>query len=297
MSILVLGGAGMLGHKMTQTLRRRFADTACTIRGSLSDPFYGRIELFGQDPVVENVDAMDWPALERMLRERRPDVIVNCIGIIKQRGEANSAIPSITINSLLPHKLAAVAAAWGGRVIHFSTDCVFSGQRGRYTETDQSDAEDLYGKSKYLGEVVEGNALTLRTSIIGRELSNFRSLLEWFLSQNGGTVRGFKRVFYSGVTTNYLAGVVADVIERFPRMSGLYQVTSNTISKYDLLCLARDAFDLNVEIVPEENEYSDRSMVGDRFNAATGLICPDWPELMAQLADDPTPYADWRKEK
>lgn len=296
-SILVLGGAGMLGHKMTQTLRQRFPETACTIRGSLDDPFYSRIDLFKQGPVVENVDAMDWIALEHMLRERQPDVIVNCIGIIKQRDEANNAIPSITINSLLPHKLAATAAEWGGRVIHFSTDCVFSGKSGSYTEDSPSDAEDLYGKSKYLGEVSAANALTLRTSIIGRELSSFRSLLEWFLSQDGDTVRGFKRVYYSGVTTNHLSETVADVIERFPKLSGLYQVTSNTISKYDLLCLVRNAFGLNIEIVPDEIELSDRSMIGDRFNTATGRICPAWPELVAELADDPTPYSNWREDR
>ncbi|MCE5199485.1 MAG: SDR family oxidoreductase [Armatimonadota bacterium] len=288
--ILVLGGAGMLGHKMTQTLRRRFPDTACTIKGSLNDSFYSDIDLFKQGPVVENVDAMDWPALEQMLREQQPDVIVNCIGIIKQRDEAHSAIPSITINSLLPHKLAEAAAEWGGRVIHFSTDCVFSGKKGCYTEDDPSDAEDLYGKSKYLGEVTAANALTLRTSIIGRELSNFKSLLEWFLSQNGKTVRGFTKVYYSGVTTNHLSEVVADVIEKFPKLSGLYQVTSNTISKHDLLCLIRDAYNMSVEIVPEDDTFSDRSMIGDKFNSATGRVCPAWPELVAQLANDPTPY-------
>jgi dTDP-4-dehydrorhamnose reductase len=294
MKVLVLGGEGMLGHKMFQTLLARYPDTCCTVRGSLEEPFYRRIDLFRQGTVLEKVDAMDISALGRRLQEVKPDYIVNCVGVIKQREEAKAAVPTITLNALLPHKLAEFAAGWGGRVIHFSTDCVFSGKRGGYTEDDPSDAEDLYGKSKYLGEVTAENALTLRTSIIGRELSHFRSLLEWFLAQNGKTIRGFRRVIYSGVTTNYLARRVGDLIAGHPRLSGLFQVTSAPISKHDLLCLLRDSFRLDVEIVPDEEEVSDRSMIGDRFVRATGSVCPTWPELAADLADDPTPYGKWR---
>jgi dTDP-4-dehydrorhamnose reductase len=179
-------------------------------------------------------------------------------------------------------------------VIHFSTDCVFSGRQGNYTEDSRSDAEDLYGKSKYLGEVTTGNALTLRTSIIGRELAHFRSLLEWFLSHDGKTVRGFRRVIYSGVTTNYLSQLVGDLITDHPALSGLYQVTAPPVSKHDLLCMIRDAYHLNIDIVPDEREVSDRSMVGEKFRRATGYTSPDWPRLLKQLADDPTPYVDWR---
>jgi dTDP-4-dehydrorhamnose reductase len=294
MKVLVLGGEGMLGHKMFQTLLARYPDTCCTVRGSLEEPFYRRIDLFRQGMVLEKVDAMDLSALGRTLREIRPGFIVNCVGVIKQREEAKAAVPSLTLNALLPHKLAEYAREWGGRVIHFSTDCVFSGNRGGYTEDDPSDAEDLYGKSKYLGEVASENALTLRTSIIGRELSHFRSLLEWFLAQKGKSIRGFRRVIYSGVTTNYLSRRVGDIITDHLRLSGLYQVTSAPISKHDLLCLLRDAFKLDVTIVPDEQEVSDRGMVGDRFFKTTGYVCPAWPDLAADLADDPTPYGKWR---
>ena len=294
MKILVLGGEGMLGHKMFQTLAARYPDTCCTIRGSLEEPFYRRIDLFRQGTVLERVDAMDFTALGRKLREIAPAFIVNCVGVIKQREEAKAAVPSLTLNALLPHKLAEYAREWGGRVIHFSTDCIFSGKRGGYTEDDPSDAEDLYGKSKYLGEVTAENALTLRTSIIGRELSHFRSLLEWVLAQKGKSIRGFRRVIYSGVTTNYLSRRVGDILTDHPRLSGLYQVTSPPISKHDLLCLLRDAFKLDVTIVPDEQEASDRGMVGDRFMKATGYVCPAWPDLAADLADDPTPYGKWR---
>lgn len=284
----------MLGHKMFQVLLSRFPDTACTVRGALVDPFYAGVDLFRTGTVIERVDAMDLPALGRVLRGRKPRFLVNCIGIVKQREEAMAAVPSIAINSLLPHKLAEFAAEWGGRVVHFSTDCVFDGRRGGYTEESPSDATDLYGKSKHLGEVAAGNALTLRTSIIGRELSRFRSLLEWFLGQKGKQVRGFTRVIYSGVTTNHLAHLVADLIARHPDLSGLYQVASTPISKHDLLCLVKEAFRLDVEILPDDKEVSDRSLVGDKFRRATGYVCPEWPSLAEQLAADPTPYGEWR---
>jgi dTDP-4-dehydrorhamnose reductase len=257
-------------------------------------PFYQRINLFHQGHVIDKVDAMDYSRLHQSIDAERPHYIINCIGMIKQREASKAAIPSITLNSLLPHKLAEWAGEWGGRVIHFSTDCVFSGRDGGYSEASPSDAEDLYGKSKYLGEVAMGNALTLRTSIIGRELANFRSLLEWFLAQEGKSVRGFKRVIYSGVTTNYMADLVCRIVSEHPTLSGLYQVTSPAISKYDLLCMIRDAFQLDIEIVPDENEVSDRSMVGDAFLRATGYRSPDWPGLVAQLVNDPTPYEKWR---
>jgi len=292
--ILILGGAGMLGHKMFQHLRTRYPETWCTIRGAVTDPAFRHIALFQQGQVIEGVDAMNLPALAALLHDRQPDVIINCVGIIKQRHEAKAYIPSITINALLPHQLAEWGKDWGARIIHFSTDCVFNGKRGGYREEDFSDAEDLYGKSKYLGEVTCENAVTLRTSIIGRELSHFQSLLEWFLRQQGQTIQGFTRAYYSGVTTNYLARLVGDLITDFPQLSGRYQVTSPTIAKYDLLCLLRDAFTLPVTIMPNTEAFCDRSMYGDVFRQATGYPEPDWPSLVRELADDPTPYAVWQ---
>jgi dTDP-4-dehydrorhamnose reductase len=294
MFILILGGEGMLGHKMFQVLRQRYPDTACTIMGRLGDPLYRKIDIFRHGQVYERVDAMSFPDLERKLCEWKPAFIINCIGVVKQRVEANAPIPSITLNSLLPHTLARTAKRWNGRVIHFSTDCVFSGLRGSYTEEDFSDAHDLYGKSKYLGEVTDNNALTLRTSIIGRELSQFKSLLEWFLAQRGKSVRGYRKASYSGVTTNHLSELVADLIADYPALSGLYQVTGRTISKYDLLRLLRDAYYLDTEIVPDDEECCDRSMIGDKFQSATGYAAPPWSELVGELACDPTPYEDWR---
>jgi dTDP-4-dehydrorhamnose reductase len=294
MKIIVLGGDGMLGHKMVQVLRDKYGEVFCTLHGDPDDVLHKDIPLFRKWHVIEHFNAMDFTNIEKTLSDLAPDYIINCIGIVKQRPETNDYITSITINSLLPHRLAQLCAAWGGKLIHFSTDCVFSGKRGSYTEDDPSDAEDLYGKTKFLGEVTSENSLVLRTSIIGRELMHFQSLLEWFLRQNHQKVYGYKRAWYSGVTTIYLADLVARIITDFPRLSGLYQVTGQTLSKYDLLCMLRDAYKLDIEVLPDEKFFCDRSMKGERFLQATGYQCPSWSELTAQLANDPTPYGNWR---
>ena len=291
--VMVLGGAGMLGHKMFQVLRERFAGTFCTVREDIRKAPFDRVELLQGNDVVPGVDVTDFPAIEAILSAFRPEYVVNCVGVIKQRAEAVSPIPSITINSLLPHKLAHMAARWGGRVIHFSTDCVFSGKRGGYTEEDLSDAEDLYGKTNFLGEVAVGNALTLRTSIIGRELIEHRSLLDWFLVQNHKTVRGYRRVIYSGVTTNHLAELVGSIIHKHPAVNGLYQVASEPVSKYDLLCLLSEVYQLDVHIEPDDLQVSDRSMRCDRLREVIDYQCPPWQVLAGHLAEDTTPYETW----
>jgi dTDP-4-dehydrorhamnose reductase len=290
---MVLGGAGMLGHKMFQILREQFDGVFCTIREEIGKAPLDQVELLQGKDVVPGVDVTDFPALEAILSAFRPEFVVNCVGVIKQRPEAFSPIPSITINSLLPHKLAQVVTRWGGRVVHFSTDCVFSGKCGNYTEEDISDAVDLYGKTKFLGEVAAVNTLTLRTSIIGRELTEHSSLLDWFLAKNNKTVLGYRKVIYSGVTTNHLAELLASIIQKHPGLNGLYQVASEPISKYNLLCLLREAFALDVQIEPDDLEVSDRSMKCDRLRDAIAYKCPSWPVLANQLAEDNTPYEKW----
>ncbi len=292
--IVVLGVAGMLGHKMFQRLRAEFPGSVLGImREQAVAPPLNRVDLLQGSDVVSGVDVLDFLRLRELLEDLRPRYIVNCVGIIKQRPEVHDAVPTIAINALLPHQLAAVSGSWGGRLIHFSTDCVFSGSRGRYTESDFSDARDLYGRSKFLGEVDGPNALTLRTSIIGRELTQHRSLLDWVLSQDGGVVHGFTRAIFSGVTTNHLASLVGRVIRNHQTLQGLYQVASNPVRKYDLLCLIRDAFSLDLEVIPDSSEDCDRSMLGDRLRSAIGYQSPSWPELVTELAQDPTPYESW----
>jgi dTDP-4-dehydrorhamnose reductase len=295
MEILILGGSGMLGHKLFQYLRKRCPGTYCTIRGRINDSALRNVDLFHNGGVVENIDAGAFAALEQLILENKPKVVVNCIGIVKQRNEATRAAPSIAVNALLPHQLAELCDRWGGRLIHFSTDCVFSGEGGPYEEESFADSDDLYGCTKFLGEVATGRAITLRTSIIGRELVHRESLLEWFLRQNHKQIFGYTRAMFSGVTTNYMASVVESLAKEHSNLSGLYQVASAAISKYELLCLLRDTYRLDVEITPDPGFFCDRSMKGEKFTKATGSIPPPWPKLVADLANDDTPYDKWRQ--
>lgn len=283
----------MLGHKMFQVLGQRFPNTWCTIREP-RDLWEARgVPLLASERVLDRVEVIEPSSVEEVMRRLRPQLVVNCVGVIKQRSDATNAIPSITINALLPHRIAAVAAEWDGRLIHFSTDCVFSGSRGNYSEDDFSDAADLYGRSKFLGEVVGENALTLRTSIIGRELRYHRSLLDWFLQQNHSRISGFTQAWWSGVTTNHLAELVGDIAERHTNLSGMYQVSSGRVSKFHLLQLLRDGYGMEVEIVPDASVHCDRSLRGDRLRDAIGYACPPWDVLISQLVQDSTPYDNW----
>jgi dTDP-4-dehydrorhamnose reductase len=292
LKVLVLGGAGMLGHKVVQRLSKAPCELRWTLHGVRDDPALDPVPMLRDERAIERFDAMNSDLVESTLRSLEPTVVVNCLGLIKQRSDASAAIPSITLNSLLPHRVAELLTGWGGRLIHFSTDCVFSGRRGDYTEDDVSDAEDLYGRSKFLGEVTTGNALTLRTSIIGRELRHRQSLLDWFLAQNGQEVRGYRRVWWSGVTTNHLADLVAWIIETRSALYGLFQVSSGKISKYDLLVMIRERYGLDIEIIPDDNVSCDRSMIGRLFERTADYVCPTWPVLLDQLVSDATPYPD-----
>lgn len=208
--------------------------------------------------------------------------------------QAHDALLSITLNALFPHQLADLCAAAGARLFHISTDCVFSGHKGNYTEADISDAYDLYGRAKFLGEVNRPGCLTLRTSIIGRDFAKNDALLEWFLSQRGGKAQGYTRAIYSGFPTQTLARIIGDLIEQHPDLAGLYQVASAPISKYELLVKIRDALKLNVVVEPQADFFCDRSLSAARFVAATNYEIPIWDSMIAELANDPTPYDEWK---
>jgi dTDP-4-dehydrorhamnose reductase len=289
--VLVLGGAGMLGHKIVQVCRERF-DVWATFRGDFEH--YVSLGLIARDRVVAGVDAMRFETVEQALREVRPDVVVNCIGVVKQLAEGHDPVISITINSLFPHRVAAICTEIGARMIHVSTDCVFSGRKGMYRETDSPDPEDLYGRSKLLGEVAGDHALTLRTSIIGREVRSTTGLVEWFLSNRGGSVNGFTEAIYSGLTTLALSSLIADLVVSHETLSGLYQVSSDPINKYDLLVLLDRACDANVMIRRSTELRIDRSLDSTRFRQATGWQPSTWSDMVTAMANDPTPYELWR---
>jgi dTDP-4-dehydrorhamnose reductase len=285
--ILILGGAGMLGHKLCQLYRREF-DTWYTVRSVPREP--EGFEIWDRERMITGVDAVDFDSVARAIAEVKPDLVVNCIGIIKQLKAAKDPIISLSINSLFPHRLAILCRAAGTRMIHISTDCVFSGRKGRYTEEDISDAEDLYGRTKYLGEVGYPGSLTIRTSIIGRELHSTSGLIDWFLSNHGGKVRGFRQAIYTGFTTNALAKIIAGIIVDHPELSGLWQVSSDPISKYDLLLLVNEIYRAGIEIEPDDDFTCDRSLNSARFRAAVNFQPPTWPEMISEMYNDPLPY-------
>lgn len=287
MRILILGGTGMLGHRLWLACRGRH-DAYVTVRRGL--PPGPASALFERDRVITGVAAEDFDSVVGALARTRPDVVINCIGIVKQRREASDAVASLTVNALFPHQLARLCQIGGIRLIHLSTDCVFSGRRGMYADDDIADAEDLYGRSKLLGEVGEEHCLTLRTSIIGRELAGSQGLVEWFLDQRGRTIRGYTRAIFSGLTTAALASHIVEVVERHPRLAGVWNVASAPISKHNLLCMILEAMSLDIVIEPDDTMVIDRSLDDRRFRAETGLAPPDWPTMIDRLAHDDTPY-------
>lgn len=286
--ILILGATGLLGHKLWQCLSVRFPDVSCTVRGSRAS--LARFGLYASDRVIEHIDLGDFGGVEALLTRVRPDVVINCSGITKRRELPSNPAASILINALLPHRLADWSAAIGARLITFSTDCVFDGREGGYTEDSLTTAEDLYGRTKALGELRRSNVLTLRSSFIGRELAEGTELLEWFLDQRGKSIRGFRNALYTGVSTLHLAQLTGDIIERWPALDGLFQIASEVISKYDLLRLARDAFRIDVDIQPDDSVVILRNLDGTRFLRATGYEQPTWAAMMTQIAEDTTAY-------
>ena len=213
----------------------------------------------------------------------QPEVVINCVGLIKQLSDAKNPLTALPINAMLPHRLARLCELGGVRLIHVSTDCVFSGRKGLYLESDLSDAEDLYGKSKYIGELHElPHAITLRTSIIGHELNSNYALVDWFLSQHGG-VKGFTKAIFSGLPTVELARVMKDFVIPHPKLNGLYHVAAEPIDKFRLLSLVAAQYGKLIEIRPDDALVIDRSLDGARFREATGYVAPDWPELVRRM--------------
>lgn len=275
--VLVLGATGMLGNAVF----RLFAQSPeYEVFGSVRSPGAVRLLPNHLHPnVIAGVDVENIDSLTRLFAVVHPDVVINCIGLVKQLAEADDPLVAIPINALLPHRLARLCAVAAARLIHMSTDCVFAGTRGMYTEADPADATDLYGRSKFMGEVDYPNAITLRTSIIGHELQGARSLVGWFLAQEG-SVKGFKRAIFSGLPTVEMAKLIRDYVIPHPELHGLYHVSAKSINKFDLLTLVAQVYGKSVAIVPDEQFAIDRSLNSHRFQLATGYIAPEWPELI-----------------
>jgi len=282
MRILVLGGDGMLGHKLLAHLSVSH-DVRVTLRRRLED--YAALHLFNRGNAYPDVEVCSSERLTEVLADFRPQVVINAVGVVKQRDEAKAAIPSIQVNALLPHRVALLTRATNARLVHISTDCVFSGRVGGYTEASIADAEDLYGRTKFLGEVADVGCVTLRTSIIGRELSRKTGLLEWFLAQRN-PIKGYTNAIYSGFTTQEMARVIERVLVHFPHAHGLYHVSSEPISKYALLVMIRDALGKKIDIYPDAEFRCDRSMRSDRFREEFSYAAPSWQAMVEELAQE-----------
>jgi dTDP-4-dehydrorhamnose reductase len=284
MKILILGGAGMLGHQLWRTLHRDH-EVWVTLRKPVAH--YSAHALFDPTRAFTGVDVGNADTLEGIFRTVKPQAVVNCIGIIKQLREATDPMISLGINSMLPHRIARLCDLVGARMVHISTDCVFAGRKGPYQEGDVSDAEDLYGRTKFLGEVHESHCVTLRTSIIGRELETKSGLIEWFLSQNGKTIRGYRQAMYTGFTTHELARVIHGVLFEHTDLSGLWQVSSDAINKFELLRIAQPHFQWTGQIQPDDTFLCDRRLDSTRFRAKTGYQPPTWDAMLSELAHSP----------
>jgi len=282
----------MLGHKLCQRLPGQGYEVVATVRQT-RERYAPYKEVFGQTRLVEGIDAMDFESLAALVKKEKPFAVVNCVGLIKQHRDAENRLLAVALNSYLPHRLDALCADDGARLVHFSTDCVFSGHKGQYRESDLSDAEDVYGRSKYLGET-EGpasDAVTLRSSIIGRELIGPKhGLFEWFLGQRGKRIGGFTKAIYTGFTTIEMARIVAKVLAAQKPLRGVYQVASAPISKFDLLALLREIGGYPVEIDANREFACDRSLVMNRFTEETGYVAPAWKPMLEEMIADPTPY-------
>lgn len=278
--VLILGVTGMLGNAMFRLLSD---DVSMMVYGTArtekaSQYFSGKLS----GKLLPGVDVEHYDSLLKTFAAVRPNVVINCIGLVKQLADSRNPLQAVPINTLLPHRLATLCEMSGARLIHISTDCVFSGTKGNYLETDFPDADDLYGRSKLLGEVDYPHAITLRTSIIGHELSGQRSLVGWFLAQQQ-SVKGFTKAVFSGLPTVELAHIVRDVVLPQPELHGLYHVAAQPINKFDLLKLVAKTYGKNIDIIPDETLVIDRSLNASRFKAATGYVPPEWPILIQRM--------------
>lgn len=278
--ILVVGASGMLGHEAIRVLAPDFE-----VWGSCRHPEELPALGVSAERLLGGLDATDRDSAYALVDRVRPDLVINAVGIVKQRPDAKAAIPSIEVNSLWPHVLADACERRGARMVHVSTDCAFSGSRGSYTEADVPDAFDLYGRSKLLGEVIDREgAVTLRTSIIGWQIGAPTSLLGWFAAHRNEHLRGFTKAVFSGLTTRALTELIRDVVLRDTELSGLWHVSAEPIDKYALLTKLAEHLGWDVDIAPSEEVSIDRSLDSTRFRDRTGWTPPSWDEMLEALA-------------
>ncbi|TGK51910.1 SDR family oxidoreductase [Leptospira kanakyensis] len=282
MKILILGTSGMLGSATYRLLPEYGHEVFGTLRQSKQTESITNFFPNSKN-LIYNIDVLNTDHLNQVITQIRPDVIINCVGIIKQLNISIDPLYVLPINSLLPHRLAELAFRVGARLVHISTDCVFDGKVGNYKETDKANADDLYGKSKELGEIKDKpNVITLRTSLIGHELQSNHSLVDWFLTQSIA-VRGFKKAIFSGLTTVEMAKVIQKYILPNPKLSGLFHLSVEPISKFDLLQLIKEEYEKNIEIIPDWETSIDRSLDSSKFREITGYEPGKWRQMIFEM--------------
>ena len=277
MRVLIFGASGMIGSAIFRLLAEvQEWEVKGTLRSSRDMQYFS---VDARKKLIAGVFAESHDSMSAVFASFKPDIVINCIGLTKHYADSMVPLRAIALNALLPHRLAALTRISGARFIHISTDCVFAGTRGNYSEDDQPDATDLYGRSKYLGEVDEPHTLTLRTSTIGHELQTRLGLLEWFLQKNGGC-EGYSRAIFSGLTNVEFARVVQDFVIPFPELHGLYNVGGDPISKYQLLRAVAAVYGRQTDIDRNEDFVIDRSLDSRRFRRMTGYVPPDWAAMI-----------------
>lgn len=279
--VLILGITGMLGHTLFKEMNK---NTNLEVFGTTRNK-NGLENYFTEDEMIKirgNVDADNFETVIRAIASVQPTIIINCIGIIKQLPISKDPLTAITVNAQLPHRISLVARSANARFIHISTDCVFNGKKGNYTEKDHSNAEDLYGRTKFLGEVAYPHCVTLRTSIIGHELKTNYSLVDWFMSQQND-VNGFTKAMYSGFPTIEIVNIISNYVIPNKNLTGLYHVSSDPISKFDLLNILKEIYKKDININPFSDFVLDRSMNSDKFRIATGYVVPSWNQLIENM--------------
>lgn len=280
--ILVLGASGMLGNAV---FRYFVEHTQHDVVGSIrSESARQKLPKSLQGHAISGGAADDPDMLVRLLDQAQPTAVINCVGLIKQLEEGNNPLSAIPINATLPHRLAGLCSLIGARLVHLSTDCVFSGKKGMYSESDTPDATDFYGRTKLLGEVDYPHAVTLRTSIIGHELQGNSSLVGWFLSQEG-SVKGYSKAVFSGLPTVEIARIIQEFVLPNDTMRGLYHLSAEPINKYSLLQLVAQAYGKNIEIFEDNSLVIDRSLDSGRFRKLTGFMPESWPVLVNRMCE------------
>jgi dTDP-4-dehydrorhamnose reductase len=279
--VVIIGASGMLGHMLFRVLTERSdLHVIGTVRRRESVPLADH----DNAEIWPNVDVENADTLAGVLDKACPEVVINCTGVVKQLGGSKDPLVALPLNAILPHRLARLSALCGARLIHISTDCVFDGQKGDYVESDVPTPVDLYGHSKFLGELSEPEGLTLRTSIIGHELNSRHGLVEWFIAQTG-PVRGFTRAIFSGLPTDELSRTIRDYVLPNPELRGLYHVSAAPIAKYDLLRLIAAAYGRAIDVIPADEPVIDRSLNSARFRAITGYMPRPWPDLIRTMRE------------